>query len=67
MKNVEYPCTACAKQLKKCDANYLRCRIWRAWFHDCWAGLTGGAVEWAKRKAWLDLMIQRSTWMEEER
>lgn len=61
----KYPCNACPKQLNKCDANYLRCRIWRAWFHDCWAGLDD-AEEREKYKVWLDLMIQRGTWKENE-
>lgn len=61
----KYPCTACPKQLKKCDANYLRCESWRAWFHDRWAGLEG-VDEREKYKAWLELMIQRSEWGKEE-
>lgn len=60
----EYPCTACRK--RGCAASYQRCERWRAWFHDCWAGLDD-AEEREKYKVWLDLMVQRSTWMEEER
>lgn len=66
MTRIEYPCNACAKRERCTGGNYQRCQKWCAWFHDHWAGLYG-AEEREKYKAWLDLMIQRSTWRKEKK